>query len=267
VLAGEHMHYASGQDITEVQPPSGRRNRRGRLLIKIRHADVFIKHNKILHDISWVMHRAEHWSVIGRNGAGKSTLLKLIAGDVYPALGGEVLRFGEKDSGSIWNIRKRIGIVSPELQRDYDYNVNGTDVVVSGFFSSVGLYGPATSSQRETARYWIDFFQLRHLSEKLFQEMSYGEQRKILIARAMANSPDILIADEPCGGLDGAARAGFLSFIAQVARSGTALIMATHHPDEIISLITHIMVMDKGRIIAQGKKEEIMKSHQELLSS
>ena len=265
VLAGERLHYAFERDMTELPPPSGRRNRRGSFLIKIRRADVFIKQKKILHDISWIMHKAEHWAIIGRNGAGKSTLLKLIAGDLYPALGGEVQRFGEKDSGSIWDMRKRIGIVSPELQRDYAYDVKGIDVVVSGFLSSVGLYGAATSSQRETARYWIDFFQLQHLSEKLLSEMSYGEQRKILIARAMANSPDMLIVDEPCSGLDSAARAGFLSFIAQAARSGVALIMATHHPDEIVSLITHIMVMDKGRIVAQGKREEIIKSHQDLL--
>ncbi len=268
VLAGERRHSAFEQDMTQLPPPSGRRNnRKVSFLIKIRHADVFIKHKKILHDISWVMHKAEHWAIIGRNGAGKSTLLKLIAGDVYPALGGEVQRSGGKDSGSIWDLRKRIGIVSPELQRAYAYDVKGIDAVVSGFFSSVGLYHTATSGQRDTARYWIDFFQLQHLSDKFLSEMSYGEQRKILIARAMANSPDILIVDEPCSGLDNAARAGFLSFIAQAARSGAAVIMATHHPDEIVSLITHIMVMDKGRIIAQGKKEEIIKSHQDLLFS
>ncbi len=266
VLAGESLHHAFEQDTTQQLPPlSGRRNRQGSLLIKIRHADVFVKHKKILDDISWVIHKAEHWAIIGRNGAGKSTLLKLIAGDVYPALGGEVQRFGVKDSGSIWDLRKRIGIVSPELQRDYAYDVEGIDAVVSGFFSSVGLYCTATSGQRDTARYWIDFFQLQHLSGKFLSEMSYGEQRKILIARAMVNSPDILIVDEPCSGLDSAARAGFLSFIEQAARSGVAVIMATHHIDEIISLITHIMIMDKGRIIAQGKREEIIESHQHLL--
>lgn len=264
VLAGEGMHHVSAGDMAEL-PPSGRRNRRGNFLIKIRRADVFIKHKKILHDISWVMRKTEHWAVIGKNGAGKSTLLKLIAGDLYPALGGEVQRFGEKDSGSFWDIRKNIGIVSHELQRDYAYDVKGIDAVVSGFFSSIGLYGTASSSQLEKARYWIDFFQLQHLSEKPLSQMSHGEQKKILIARAMVNSPEMLIVDEPGSGLDSAARAGFLSLIAQAARSGVALIMATHHPDEIVSLITHIMVMDKGRIIAQGKREEIIKSHQDLL--
>ncbi len=265
VLSGERLRHAFGQDITELQPPSGRRNRRGSFLIKIRHADVYIKHNKILHDISWVMRKAEHWAIIGRNGAGKSTLLKLIAGNLYPALGGEVQRFGGKDSGNIWDLRKRIGIVSPELQRDYAYDVKGIDAVVSGFFSCVGLYSTAASSQRDTARYWMDFFQLQHLSEKFLSEMSYGEQRKILIARAMVNGPDLLIVDEPCSGLDSAARAAFLSFIAQAARSGAAIIMATHDIDEMISLITHIMVMEKGRIIAQGEKEEIIRLHQDLL--
>src|SRR5208283_3975103 len=265
VLAGERQQHAFGRDMTQLPPPSGRRDSSWSFLIKIRHADVFVQHKKILRDISWVMHKAEHWAIIGRNGAGKSTLLKLIAGDVYPALGGEVQRFGGKDSGSVWDLRKRIGIVSAELQREYVYDVKGIDAVVSGFFSSVGLHRTATSGQRETARHWIDFFQLQHLSEKLLSEMSYGEQRKILIARAMTHNPDMLIVDEPCSGLDSAARAGFLSFIAQAARSGVALIMATHHLDEIISSITHIMVMDKGRIIAHGKREEIIKSHRDLL--
>ena len=267
VLAGERLHYAFEQDTTELPPRSGRRNKKGGFLIKIRHADVFIKHKKILHDISWTMHKAEHWAIIGRNGAGKSTLLKLIAGDLYPALGGEVHRLGRKNVGSIWDLRKRIGIVSPELQRDYAYDVKGIDAVLSGFYSSVGLYCAATSKQRETALYWIDFFHLQHLSEKLLTEMSYGEQRKILIARAMVHSPDLLIVDEPCSGLDSASRAGFLSFIAKAAGSGVALLMATHHLDEIISLITHIMVVDNGRIIVQGKREEIIKSHQDLLFS
>ncbi len=267
VLAGDSPRYALERDMTELPQPSGYVNRRGSVLIKIRHADVFIKQKKILHDISWTMHKKEHWVMIGRNGAGKSTLLKLIAGDTYPALGGEVQRFGSKDTGSIWDLRKRIGMVSPELQREYAYDINGIDAVASGFFSSVGLYSATTSSQRETAQYWIDFFQLQHLGEKFLSQMSYGEQRKILIARAMVNSPDMLIVDEPCTGLDSAARAGFLSFLGQAALSGVSLIMATHHIDEIVSIITHIMVVDKGRIIAQGKREEIMKSHQELLFS
>ncbi len=144
-------------------------------------------------------------------------------------------------------------MVSPELQRDYAYEIKGIDAVVSGFFSSVGLYSATTSSQREAAQYWIDFFQLQHLGEKLLSQMSYGEQRKILIARAMVNSPDMLIVDEPCTGLDSAAHAGFLSFLGQAALSGVSLIMATYHIDEIVSIITHIMVVDKGRIIAQGK--------------
>ncbi len=229
---------------------------KGSQLIRIRHADVFLKRKKILRDISWVMRKGEHWAVIGRNGAGKSTLLKLIAGDLYPALGGEVHRFGAKDSGSVWDLRKRIGIVSPDVQHEYSYGIKGIDAVVSGFFSSIGLYDEITSAQIETARYWMEFFDILQLSERSLSSLSYGEQRKILVARAMVNSPDILILDEPCSGLDSAARAGFLSFITQIAAAGVALIMTTHRPDEIPLSFTHIMVLDKGKIIAQGKKGE-----------
>ncbi|MBF0505537.1 MAG: ATP-binding cassette domain-containing protein [Nitrospirae bacterium] len=220
-------------------------------LINIKHADIFLKRKKILSDISWVMRKGENWAVIGRNGAGKSTLLKLIAGDVYPALGGKVQRFGGKDSEGLRNIRKRIAVVSPELQRDYSYGIKGADVVLSGFFSSIGLYDKATRDQKDTARHWMDFFNLLHLSERPMSGLSYGERKKILIARAMVSGPDILILDEPCSGLDRAARSEFLSFITQAAGAGVALIVATHHPDEIPVSITHIMIMDKGKIISQ----------------
>jgi len=225
--------------------------KKGRLLIKIKNADVFIGGKAVLKNISWTMRRGENWAFAGRNGAGKSTLLKLIAGDLHPALGGEISRFGRKNAGSIWDLKKRIGIVTPELQRDYAYDIKGIDAVLSGFFSSIGLYDEITSSQKNAARFWLDYFELGYLSEKKLSEMSYGEQRRILIARTMVNSPEILILDEPCSGLDSAARAGFLSFIDQAARSGVALIMATHHLDEIPPSVTHMLVIDEGKIIRQ----------------
>lgn len=266
VLAGG----PDGAAIPDVQVPGNskaplspyRGNNTGRSpLIRITNADVFIKDKKVLHDISWVMRKGEHWAVIGRNGAGKSTLLKLVAGDVYPALGGEISRFRATGSGSIRNLRKRIGVVSPELQRDYSYNIKGLDAVISGFFSSVGLYDRITGRHRKKALHWIDFFHLQSLSRKRMQEMSYGEQRKILIARAMVNSPDILILDEPCSGLDGDSRSLFLSLMDEAAQSGVSLIMSSHQLDEMPSSITHVMIIDEGRIIVRGKREEILKEN------
>ena len=248
------LHPAFGQDFTDKPKPAAGRYKRGRLLITIRHSNVFLGRKKILRDISWEMRKGEHWAIIGRNGAGKSTMLKLIAGDIYPALGGEINRSGGKGSKIIRNFRKNTGIVSPELQRDYSYNISGLDVVMSGFFSSIGLYDKITPGQKKKALHWIAFFQLQHLSGKRMSEMSYGEQRKILIARAVVSSPDILILDEPCSGLDQYSRSHFLAFIEQAAQSGVSLIMSTHYMDEIPSSITHMMIIDEGRIIAQGKK-------------
>src|SRR5208283_4431247 len=185
VLKMESLHPASGQDSADKPKTVSSRYNKGRPLITIRHSDVFLGHKKILFDISWVMHKGEHWAMIGRNGAGKSTMLKLIAGDIYPALGGEISRFGGKGSRIIRNLQRKIGIVSPELQMNYSYDIMGTDAVMSGFFSSVGLYDNITAGQKKKALQWMDFFHLKHLSEKHMSEMSYGERKKILIARAV----------------------------------------------------------------------------------
>lgn len=252
---------APGSSNSPLSRDRSNNSKRRSPLIKIANADVFIKDKKVLHDISWVMRKGEHWAIIGRNGAGKSTMLKLIAGDVYPALGGEISRFRTTGTGSIRNLRKKIGVVSPELQRDYSYNIKGLDAVISGFFSSVGLYDRITGQHKKKALHWIDFFHLQRLSRKYMQEMSYGEQRKILIARAMVNSPDILILDEPCSGLDSNSRSRFLSLMDEAAQSGVSLIMASHQLDEMPSSITHVMIIDEGRIIARGKREEILKEN------
>ncbi|MBF0557225.1 MAG: ATP-binding cassette domain-containing protein [Nitrospirae bacterium] len=261
VLKKEGLNKTLSQAAKRNPQSTGSPSKKGRPLITIKHCDVFLDQKKILSHLDWVMRRREHWLIIGRNGAGKSTLLKLIAGDIYPALGGEINRFGEKGPGSLRDLQSRIGLVSPEPQRDYSYDIKGADAVVSGFFSSIGLYDKITPGQREKALHWIDFFDLQHLSEKSMSEMSYGEQRKILIARAMVNNPDILILDEPCSGLDSQSRTHFLSFLEQTAQSGVSLILATHHLDEMPHAITHIMAINEGRIIMQGKKEEIMQKN------
>jgi molybdate transport system ATP-binding protein len=236
------------------RPP--RRRVKGGLLFRAEKANVHIDGRMILDRISWRLARGENWAVLGRNGSGKSTLLKLLSGDLHPALGGEVNWFGEEGNRNIWETRERIGFVSPELQALYDDDLAGEKVVVSGFFSSRGLYRKATEQQRDKARALIAALNLGKLGRKRVGRMSYGEMRKLLIARALVNDPDILILDEPCGGLDGPSREEFLGFVEAVAASGTGIVMATHHRDELVPSITHVLLMDKGRIVRQGKKEE-----------
>jgi ABC-type molybdenum transport system ATPase subunit/photorepair protein PhrA len=245
--------------------PEWRRLGRGKVLFRIENASAYVNDSRILESITWQMNEGEKWAVIGRNGSGKSTLLKLISGDLHPALGGKVEWFGGAGNRNIWDIRKRIGYVSPELQSLYDDDLTGEDVVLSGLFASRGLYRKATGKQREMMKELIASLSIEKLGRKKVGRMSYGEMRKLLIARAMMNSPALLLLDEPCSGLDSNSREDFLCFIEMVARSGTGIVMAVHHHDELIPSITHVFLMNEGRSAGQGKKEEV--AYHSLLTS
>jgi molybdate transport system ATP-binding protein len=226
-------------------------------LIEITGADVYLDGTRVLQGIGWRVNKGEHWAIIGENGAGKSTLLKLISGDLHPALGGEVRMFERENPASIWDIKKKIGFISSDLQAGYPGYVTGREVVCSGLFSSIGLYSCVRKDQEEIVDGFITFFNLEKLAGKPVCEMSYGEFRKILIARAMVNNPEILILDEPFSGLDISTRKDVLDFLDRVSR-GTTVILVTHHLDELIPSLTHVMLLAKGKIVAQGEKKEIL---------
>jgi molybdate transport system ATP-binding protein len=229
---------------------------RNACLVNIKDADVYLNGRKILGNIRWKMLRNENWAILGKNAAGKSTFLKLVLGDVHPAFGGTISRFGGID-GDIMNVKKRIGYLSSELQGNYDWDLSGEDLVHSGFFSSIGLYRTVTDRQRERAKEWMQFFGIECLGEKGIFTMSYGEVRKLLVVRAMVNDPDILVLDEPCSGLDMTSREDLLSALQKL--SGTRIILVTHHPEDLIPSITHLLLMDGGRIIAAGRKEDMLR--------
>lgn len=227
-------------------------------LMEVKNADVYLDNKRILKSISWRMNKGEHWAILGRNGSGKSTLLKLLMGEAHPAMGGEIHRFGNTRREGLREIRKKIRCISPEIQTAYLYAMTGEEAVQSGFFSSIGLYDKVTQEQRKLARKWIEFLHLENLAGKKMEEMSYGEQTLILIARSMAGNPAMLVLDEPCSGLDNNTKADLLDLLDRLSHAGVNLILVTHHLDEIVPAITHVMVMNKGRIAAQGGKEEIL---------
>ncbi len=227
-------------------------------IIEIENASAYIQGSKILSNISWKMRPGENWAIIGNNGAGKSTFIRLVFGDLIPIHGGTVYWFNRRELRPILEIRKKIGVVSAEYQADYYRNATGLEVALSGFFSSVGLYKKPGHVQTRNAMEWMDYLDITHLSKKRFHSMSYGEARRVLLARALVNEPELLILDEPCSGLDIPSKEIFLQTVQQAAKLGSQMIYVTHHIEEIISDISHVLFMKNGKIFEQGKKKEAL---------
>jgi molybdate transport system ATP-binding protein len=199
--------------------------------------DVRVKYGNltVFERISWTVSKGDKWLVKGRNGSGKSTLLSLISGDNPQAYSNNVRIFGkQRGSGeSIWDIKRRIGLVSSEFQLRYQKEMTVLDVVLSGFFDSVGLYRKPTPEQAGRAMAWIELSGFKEKSNTLFTHLSFGEQKLVLIARAMVKSPELLILDEPCQGLDPVNRKMVLELLDSIAGiPETTVIYVTHHTDE-----------------------------------
>ena len=227
-------------------------------LIRIRKADVFLNDKQVLNTIDWTMKHKENWAVVGINGAGKTSFMKLIFGELIPVDGGEVRWFGNEAHSPLNDARKRIGFVSAEYQGEYAPTTLGKDVVVSGFFSSIGLYKRANQKQKRTANDWMEFLDIQSLSNEPIGRISYGEARRLLLARALVNRPDLLILDEPCSGLDIPTRERFLQTLEKLTATETQLIYVTHHIDEILPLTTHVLFLKNGSVFSQGEKKEML---------
>lgn len=212
--------------------------------IIIKNATVQYGQTTVFKNLSWTVKAGENWAVAGPNGSGKSTLLRLITADHHQAYANEIHLFGRwRGSGeSIWEIKQHLGVVSSEAQVHYRKQIEAGDVVLSGFFDSVGLYRHADSAQRTMARGWIERLGLGRLADRRFDLLSYGERRMILLARAMVKSPTILVLDEPCQGLDPENRRIVLDMVDYIGRkTATQLLYVTHHTGEIPACITHVL--------------------------
>jgi len=213
-------------------------------LVELRDVTVRYGQTVALRSLSWTMRRGEHWAVLGPNGSGKTTLISLIYADNVQAYTNDIRLFGrQRGSGeSIWEIKRRIGHVSPHLQVNYRLDLTVFDVVVSGFFDSVGLYRRPSEEQRAAARQWIQRLGIESLSERVFGQLSYGERRLAIIVRALVKSPELLALDEPCQGLDPANRARVIAMVDRIGfHSPTAILYVTHRQDEMPRCITHTL--------------------------
>ena len=216
---------------------------------------------KILKDINWKVCESENWALLGLNGSGKSTILSMIPAYTF-ATSGELSVFGKTFGSCVWNdVKTKVGFVSSTLNNFSDRLNTQTlsDVVLSGKYNSIGIYQEITQQDREEANKIIDDFKLTQLKTNKFSTLSQGEQRKTLLARAFMNKPELLILDEPCSGLDIRAREIFLKSLEENFKNkNMPFIYVTHQIEEIISSVTHVAILDKGEIVAQGNKFEVL---------
>ncbi|TFH06448.1 MAG: ATP-binding cassette domain-containing protein [Spirochaetales bacterium] len=203
----------------------------------------------IVSGICWTVCSSDRWMIRGPNGSGKSTLLSLITGDNPKAYGQQIMLFGRpRGSGeSVWDIKRRIGFVSGDLQFSYPLGSTVRDVVLSGFFDSIGLYDQATGYQRDIAEHWLDRIGLARTPLARLRDLSFGQRRMALIARAIVKEPDLLIADEPCQGLDDEHSRMVLDLLEEIGFSHpTCLLYVTHSAEERLDCITHVLELIPG---------------------
>lgn len=222
----------------------------GEELVRLRNATVRYGAATILSNINWTIHAGESWALLGPNGCGKTTLLSLILADNPQAYMNDVVVFGKQrgHGESIWEIKKAIGWVSPELHVHFDNSATCLEVVESGFHDSIGLFEPATLRQRAAARRCLKEFNLSEFANEPLFALSAGLQRMVLLARALVKNPRLLILDEPCQGLDAAHRDLFVREVDALLRSGSVTaIYVTHRPEEIPRSIKRVLRLSNGR--------------------
>ncbi|HTS07095.1 MAG TPA: ATP-binding cassette domain-containing protein [Candidatus Eisenbacteria bacterium] len=231
-------------------------------LLEFRNIQVMRGQKTVLNDFSLQIGPGEHVAILGPNGCGKSTLIKTITRECYPIAGDESsMAILGQDSWDVFSLRSMLGIVSNDLMLSCTGDASGMDVVLSGFFSSTAIYPNhnVDPAHREKADAALAELKISHLADRPVCEMSSGEARRVLIARALVHRPRALLFDEPCNSLDLGAQQKVRQTMSQLARTGTAIILVTHELADIVPEIQRVVLMNRGRIVADGAKEEILK--------
>lgn len=203
-------------------------------LVRITNASIRYGETVIFSDLSWTIKAGEHWQLTGPNGSGKTGLLSLITGDHPQCYVNDIFVFGfQRGQGeSIWQIKQYLGYVSTALQWEYRVSTSVRNVIISGFHDSIGLYSKYTDTQRDIADQWLALLGMSHRGDEPFRQLSHGDQRLLLIARAMVKHPPLLILDEPCLGLDDMNRQLVLALIEKICASSTTTVLYVNHHAE-----------------------------------
>jgi molybdate transport system ATP-binding protein len=217
-------------------------------LIEVEHADAWRGGRRVLVDLCWRLDHGRHWLVLGDNGAGKSSFLKLLHGQLRPARGGRVAWPALGDPRSVWALRKLVAYVSPELQAEYRYAATVRECIASGFESSFGLTRAATPAERARTEQLLERFEFEAFADRRLTSLSYGQLRRVLLARTLVNRPRVLLLDEPWSGLDPATIALLRKQLLVAVAEGAQLVCASHRPDTALPF-TDEMTLAAGRIV------------------
>ena len=216
----------------------------------------------IIDDISWRVARGQHWVILGANGSGKTSLLSALTGYLMPTAG-EISLLGKRYGESDWReLRKRIGIVSSSVRQMMADEEAALETVASGKYAMIDFWGRVTRTEKAQALKLLKQVECGYLAERPWSVLSQGERQRVLIGRALMARPRVLILDEPCAGLDPAAREHFLQFIQRLGthKDAPTLVLVTHHVEEIMPAFSHVLILKNGRVLAQGRKADVMDS-------
>ena len=217
---------------------------------------------RILDGLNWRVERGEHWAVLGPNGCGKTTLLAALTGYKFPTRG-DIQILGNTFGDSDWTeLRKHIGLVSSTLNKLMAEDEPVQETIVSGKYAMIDLWHEPSAADKREARAILKRIECAHLADRPWSQLSQGERQRALIGRALMARPKLLMLDEPCAGLDPVAREHFLQFIDRLGRQRNtpAIVLITHHVEEIMPVFTHALLLRKGRDVAHGPVKRILKN-------
>ena len=224
----------------------------GAVLVRLSHASVHLDGHAALRGVSLTVRSGECWIVHGHNGSGKTTLVRTLYGDHGVAVGGRIERAGIRPGVPLQQFKRRVGLVAPHLQADHPQHLTVSEVVQSGRYASVGLDTPPTSADRAAAHRALAQFDLEALAMRTLRELSYGQLRRVLFARAWVRHPALLLLDEPFSGLDGPTQRELRDRIAPLIAEGTAVVMTVHRRSEWPGCCTHELELERGRVRYAG---------------
>ena len=221
-------------------------------MVKMQHVTIKYGDKTILDKVNWHIKQGDHWALLGHNGAGKSTLLSLINGDNPQAYANDITLFDRKrgTGESIWDIKSKIGFVSPELHQYFPTDNSCLQVIESGFYDTLGLFRPSSPQKAAVALRWMKLLELDAYVRKPLKNVSASAQRLVLLARALVKNPPLLIFDEPCQGLDAHQQQHFKHIVDAICKMGnTTLIYVTHYQHEIPDSVDMVLKLDKGKVV------------------